>query len=159
MYPRDGNTLCLSESGHQIKSFLANYHDTSFCHWVFVISLIYFSAFGVASYFWILTFVAYELLKGIRKLCCELLDLKDSVENLCGNTRAKYLAFLRYCRLSYIFWLHIDQCNVFSRISEFVCSFFSLTVRLRIWHQGLTSILLLVLTSQWISYLWLNSWL
>ncbi|KAK9666438.1 hypothetical protein RND81_14G185000 [Saponaria officinalis] len=33
--------------------------------------------------------------KGIRKLCCELLDLKDSVENLCGNTRAKYLAFLR----------------------------------------------------------------
>lgn len=33
--------------------------------------------------------------KGIRRLCCELLDLKDSVENLCGNTRAKYLAFLR----------------------------------------------------------------
>ncbi|KNA05317.1 hypothetical protein SOVF_191440 [Spinacia oleracea] len=33
--------------------------------------------------------------KGIRSLCCELLDLKDSVENLCGNTRAKYLAFLR----------------------------------------------------------------
>ncbi|GAB2295379.1 hypothetical protein Dimus_029550 [Dionaea muscipula] len=33
--------------------------------------------------------------KGIRKVCCELLDLKDSVEYLCGNTRAKYLAFLR----------------------------------------------------------------
>uniref|UniRef100_A0A7C8YXS6 Exocyst component Exo84 C-terminal domain-containing protein n=1 Tax=Opuntia streptacantha TaxID=393608 RepID=A0A7C8YXS6_OPUST len=33
--------------------------------------------------------------KGIRKLCCELLDLKDAVENLCGNTRAKHLAFLR----------------------------------------------------------------
>ncbi|KAK9937121.1 hypothetical protein M0R45_013933 [Rubus argutus] len=33
--------------------------------------------------------------KGIRKLCCELLDLKDSVENLCGNMRTKYLAFLR----------------------------------------------------------------
>ncbi|KAK2975483.1 hypothetical protein RJ640_005792 [Escallonia rubra] len=33
--------------------------------------------------------------KGIRKLCFELLDLKDAVENLCGNKRAKYLAFLR----------------------------------------------------------------
>ncbi|GKV36855.1 hypothetical protein SLEP1_g44941 [Rubroshorea leprosula] len=33
--------------------------------------------------------------KGIRKLCCELLDLKDAVENLCGDTQAKYLAFLR----------------------------------------------------------------
>ncbi|PPS18557.1 hypothetical protein GOBAR_AA02019 [Gossypium barbadense] len=33
--------------------------------------------------------------KGIRKLCCELLDLKDAVENLCGNRRTKYLAFLR----------------------------------------------------------------
>ncbi|KAG2688090.1 hypothetical protein I3760_09G077700 [Carya illinoinensis] len=33
--------------------------------------------------------------KGIRKLCCELLDLKDAVENLCGNMQAKYLAFLR----------------------------------------------------------------
>ncbi|MBA0748093.1 hypothetical protein Gogos_004945, partial [Gossypium gossypioides] len=32
--------------------------------------------------------------KGIRKLCCELLDLKDAVENLCGNRRTKYLAFL-----------------------------------------------------------------
>ncbi|CAL5364128.1 unnamed protein product [Camellia sinensis] len=32
---------------------------------------------------------------GIRKLCFELLDLKDAVENLCGNTRTKYLAFLR----------------------------------------------------------------
>lgn len=33
--------------------------------------------------------------KGIRKLCCELLDLKDAVENLCGNMQTKYLAFLR----------------------------------------------------------------
>ncbi|KAL1095603.1 hypothetical protein V6Z11_D06G168700 [Gossypium hirsutum] len=33
--------------------------------------------------------------KGIRKLCCELLDLKDAVENLCGNRRTTYLAFLR----------------------------------------------------------------
>uniref|UniRef100_A0A5B7BGD9 Putative exocyst complex component EXO84C n=1 Tax=Davidia involucrata TaxID=16924 RepID=A0A5B7BGD9_DAVIN len=33
--------------------------------------------------------------KGIRRLCFELLDLKDAVENLCGNTRTKYLAFLR----------------------------------------------------------------
>ncbi|KAK9014193.1 hypothetical protein V6N11_005360 [Hibiscus sabdariffa] len=33
--------------------------------------------------------------KGIRKLCCELLDLKDAVENLCGNRRTKYLAFWR----------------------------------------------------------------
>lgn len=33
--------------------------------------------------------------KGIRKLCFELLDLKDAVENLCGNARSKYLAFLR----------------------------------------------------------------
>ncbi|PRQ29999.1 putative cullin repeat-like-containing domain, exocyst complex component Exo84 [Rosa chinensis] len=33
--------------------------------------------------------------KGIRKLCCELLDLKDAVENLCGDVRTKYLAFLR----------------------------------------------------------------
>ncbi|KAB1222127.1 Exocyst complex component EXO84C [Morella rubra] len=33
--------------------------------------------------------------KGIRKLCCELLDLKDAVENLRGNMHAKYLAFLR----------------------------------------------------------------
>ncbi|GMH27738.1 hypothetical protein Nepgr_029581 [Nepenthes gracilis] len=33
--------------------------------------------------------------KEIRKLCCDLLDLKDSVENICGNTRTKYLAFLR----------------------------------------------------------------
>ncbi|XP_059625167.1 exocyst complex component EXO84C isoform X2 [Cornus florida] len=32
---------------------------------------------------------------GIRKLCFELLDLKDAVENLCGNTRTKYLAFTR----------------------------------------------------------------
>ncbi|KAL9261644.1 Exocyst complex component EXO84C-like protein [Drosera capensis] len=33
--------------------------------------------------------------KGMRRVCCELLDLKDSVENLFGNTRTKYLAFLR----------------------------------------------------------------
>ncbi|KAK6917033.1 Exocyst component Exo84, C-terminal [Dillenia turbinata] len=33
--------------------------------------------------------------KGIRKLCCELLDLKDAVENLTGNIHSKYLAFLR----------------------------------------------------------------
>ncbi|KAJ4977312.1 hypothetical protein NE237_002418 [Protea cynaroides] len=33
--------------------------------------------------------------KGIRKLCCELLDLKDAVDNLCGNMQSKYLAFLR----------------------------------------------------------------
>lgn len=33
--------------------------------------------------------------KGIRKLCCELLVLKDAVENLRGNMRTKYLAFLR----------------------------------------------------------------
>ncbi|XP_050263355.1 exocyst complex component EXO84C [Quercus robur] len=33
--------------------------------------------------------------KGIRKLCCELLDLKDAVENLCGNMQTKFLAFLR----------------------------------------------------------------
>ncbi|KAJ1397144.1 Cullin repeat-like-containing domain superfamily [Sesbania bispinosa] len=32
---------------------------------------------------------------GIRKLCCELLDLKDAVENLCGNMHSKFLAFLR----------------------------------------------------------------
>ncbi|KAG6398950.1 hypothetical protein SASPL_140422 [Salvia splendens] len=30
-----------------------------------------------------------------RKICFELLDLKDAVENLCSNTRTKYLAFLR----------------------------------------------------------------
>lgn len=33
--------------------------------------------------------------KGIRKLCFELLDLKDAVENLCGNKQSKYLAFLK----------------------------------------------------------------
>lgn len=33
--------------------------------------------------------------KGIRKTCCELLDLKDAVETLCGNMQTKYLAFLR----------------------------------------------------------------
>lgn len=35
------------------------------------------------------------LMQGIRKICFELLDLKDAVENLCSNTRTKYLAFLR----------------------------------------------------------------
>ncbi|XP_043689696.1 exocyst complex component EXO84C isoform X2 [Telopea speciosissima] len=33
--------------------------------------------------------------KGIRKICCELLDLKDAVDNLCGNMQSKYSAFLR----------------------------------------------------------------
>ncbi|KAL8138063.1 hypothetical protein V2J09_004064 [Rumex salicifolius] len=33
--------------------------------------------------------------KGIRELCSELLQLKESVENLSGNTRTKYSAFLR----------------------------------------------------------------
>ncbi|KAH7679146.1 Exocyst complex subunit protein [Dioscorea alata] len=33
--------------------------------------------------------------KGVRKICTELLDLKDAVENLCGNMQSKYLAFLR----------------------------------------------------------------
>ncbi|KAJ3674847.1 hypothetical protein LUZ60_005463 [Juncus effusus] len=33
--------------------------------------------------------------KGIRQLCSELLELKDAVENLCGNMQSKYLAFLR----------------------------------------------------------------
>ncbi|CAA3010770.1 exocyst complex component EXO84C [Olea europaea subsp. europaea] len=33
--------------------------------------------------------------KGIRKICFELLDLKDAVENLCSNTLTKYSAFLR----------------------------------------------------------------
>ncbi|XP_072987621.1 exocyst complex component EXO84C [Typha latifolia] len=33
--------------------------------------------------------------KGIRKICSELLELKDAVENLSGNMQSKYLAFLR----------------------------------------------------------------
>ncbi|KAL6657773.1 hypothetical protein ACP70R_005553 [Stipagrostis hirtigluma subsp. patula] len=33
--------------------------------------------------------------KGIRKICSELLELKDAIENLCGNMQSKYLAFLR----------------------------------------------------------------
>ncbi|KAG1347646.1 exocyst complex component EXO84C [Cocos nucifera] len=33
--------------------------------------------------------------KGIRKICSELLELKDAVENLSGNMHSKYLAFLR----------------------------------------------------------------
>ncbi|CAA6669889.1 unnamed protein product [Spirodela intermedia] len=33
--------------------------------------------------------------KGIRKLCSDLLDLKDAVEGLCGNMHMKYLSFLR----------------------------------------------------------------
>ncbi|KAJ6827452.1 exocyst complex component EXO84C [Iris pallida] len=36
-----------------------------------------------------------ETEKGIRRLCSELLDLKDAVENLSGNMQSKYLAFLR----------------------------------------------------------------
>ncbi|CAI9090496.1 OLC1v1025277C1 [Oldenlandia corymbosa var. corymbosa] len=35
--------------------------------------------------------------KGIRKICFELLDLKDAVETLCGNTQTKYSAILRLC--------------------------------------------------------------
>ncbi|KAL5197512.1 hypothetical protein ABZP36_001024 [Zizania latifolia] len=33
--------------------------------------------------------------KGIRKICSELLELKDAIENLCGNMQSKYHAFLR----------------------------------------------------------------
>ncbi|GJN11331.1 hypothetical protein PR202_ga29513 [Eleusine coracana subsp. coracana] len=33
--------------------------------------------------------------KGVRKICSELLELKDAIENLCGNMQSKYLAFLR----------------------------------------------------------------
>lgn len=33
--------------------------------------------------------------KGIRKICSELLELKDAIENLSGNMQSKYLAFLR----------------------------------------------------------------
>ncbi|KAJ1291494.1 hypothetical protein BS78_02G319300 [Paspalum vaginatum] len=33
--------------------------------------------------------------KGIRKICSELLELKDAIENLSGNMQPKYLAFLR----------------------------------------------------------------
>ncbi|XP_078438305.1 LOW protein: exocyst complex component-like protein [Wolffia australiana] len=36
-----------------------------------------------------------ETEKGIRKLCSDLLDLKDAVEGLCGNMQMKYLSFLR----------------------------------------------------------------
>ncbi|VAH28834.1 unnamed protein product [Triticum turgidum subsp. durum] len=32
---------------------------------------------------------------GIRKTCSELLELKDAIENLCGNMQSKYHAFLR----------------------------------------------------------------
>lgn len=39
--------------------------------------------------------VNLKTMQGIRKLCCELLDLKDAVENMCGDMRTKYLAFLR----------------------------------------------------------------
>lgn len=34
-------------------------------------------------------------MQGIRKVCSELLELKDAVENLSGNMQSKYLAFLR----------------------------------------------------------------
>lgn len=33
--------------------------------------------------------------QGIRRLCSELLELKDAVEHLCGNMQSKYLSFLR----------------------------------------------------------------
>lgn len=33
--------------------------------------------------------------KGIRKICSELLELKDAIENLSGNMQSKYHAFLR----------------------------------------------------------------
>ncbi|KAH0859453.1 hypothetical protein HID58_087714 [Brassica napus] len=35
------------------------------------------------------------MLQGITKVCCELLDLKDAVENMCGDMHIKYLNFLR----------------------------------------------------------------
>ncbi|CAF1924164.1 BnaAnng41440D [Brassica napus] len=35
------------------------------------------------------------MLQGITKVCCELLDLKDAVENICGDMHIKYLTFLR----------------------------------------------------------------
>ncbi|CAN6837926.1 hypothetical protein Bca4012_031989 [Brassica carinata] len=35
------------------------------------------------------------MLQGITKVCCELLDLKDAVENMCGDMHIKYLTFLR----------------------------------------------------------------
>ncbi|KAF3566662.1 hypothetical protein DY000_02017050 [Brassica cretica] len=34
--------------------------------------------------------------RGITKVCCELLDLKDAVENMCGDMHIKYLTFLRH---------------------------------------------------------------
>ncbi|CAN6814133.1 hypothetical protein Bca4012_005618 [Brassica carinata] len=35
------------------------------------------------------------MLQGITKVCCELLNLKDAVENMCGDMHIKYLNFLR----------------------------------------------------------------
>ncbi|CAF2229130.1 unnamed protein product [Brassica rapa] len=32
----------------------------------------------------------------LTKVCCELLDLKDVVENMCGDMHIKYLTFLRH---------------------------------------------------------------
>nr|GMD42415.1 exocyst complex component EXO84C [Ipomoea batatas] len=36
---------------------------------------------------------------GIRKISFELLELKDAMENMCGNSRTKCLAFLRYSKI------------------------------------------------------------
>ncbi|KAI3909932.1 hypothetical protein MKW98_012986 [Papaver atlanticum] len=47
----------------------------------------------ISARFWNLDTYSPQI-KGIRKLCCELLDLKDAVENLCGNMHTKYQAFL-----------------------------------------------------------------
>lgn len=38
---------------------------------------------------------SYCVEQGIRKICSELLELKDAIENLCGNMQSKYHAFLR----------------------------------------------------------------
>lgn len=51
-------------------------------------------------------------MQGIRKLCCELLDLKDAVENLCGNRRTKYLAFLRSNKTVPIYLSMINENQV-----------------------------------------------
>ncbi|GAB2225895.1 hypothetical protein Droror1_Dr00021666 [Drosera rotundifolia] len=40
-------------------------------------------------------FILNKQNKHTRRARCELLDLKVSVETLCGNTRTKHLAFLR----------------------------------------------------------------
>ncbi|KAF9624343.1 hypothetical protein IFM89_009626 [Coptis chinensis] len=48
----------------------------------------------------------------IRKLCCELFYLKDAVENLCGNMRSKYLAFLREVHILKILG-EIQYCSIY----------------------------------------------